>query len=252
MNHQTPVLDPVNSSSTKATVLHNPLSLSHRTPCRGRILQVDDEPLVRSVFAGWLRVQGYTHHHAASPTEAEALLDQMPFDVVLSDIQMPGNCRLEWVEQVLNRENPPAIILITGTPELETACRAANLPVAGYLLKPPQFSTLDATLQRVIRRQHRRSDFLSLSRDILRLMEARGMQDSTEEMMLVNKLALLAGCFSSRTPETENSGSANDLLWRAAIADTIAIIEKTKHSFRSKELGQLRTRLQQMLQGEAA
>jgi DNA-binding response OmpR family regulator len=214
---------------------------------RGRILQVDDDPMVRTVFYGWLKMHGYDHHHAASPAEAEQLLDHKSFDVVLSDIHMPGNCRLEWVEQVLGRENPPAIILITGTPELETACRAANLPVAGYLLKPAEFATLDATLQRVIQRQRRRADFLSLSGDILRLLGSHGMQNSAEETMLVEKLALLAGCFSSRTSETGPAGSSNDLLWRAAIGDTIAVIEKTKHSFRSKDLGELRQRLQQLL-----
>jgi DNA-binding NarL/FixJ family response regulator len=214
---------------------------------RGRVLQVDDDPMVRAVFHGWLKLHGYDHHHAASPSEAEELLNHNSFDVVLSDIHMPGNCRLEWVEQVLGRENPPAIILITGTPELETACRAANLPVAGYLLKPAEFSTLDATLQRVIQRQRRRLDFLSLSRDILRLLGSHGMQNSPEETMLVEKLGLLAGCFGSRASETDVAGSSNDLLWRAAIADTIAVIEKTKHSFRSKDLGELRHRLQQLL-----
>lgn len=217
------------------------------TPTRGRILQVDDDPLVCTVFSGWLRHHGYTYHFAASPTEADAVLARMTFDVVLSDIHMTGNRQLEWVEQVLERENPPAIILFTGTPELETACRAANLPVAGYFLKPADFTTLDATLQRVIRAQRRRADFLSLSRDILRLLGTHGMQDSPEETMLVNKLALLAGCFNSRSREMGGGGASNDLLWRAAIADTIAVIEKTKHSFRSRELGELRVRLRQLL-----
>jgi hypothetical protein len=39
---------------------------------------------------------------------------------------------------------------------------------------------------------------------------------------------------------------------RSAIADTISVLEKTKRSFRSKELGELRLRLQQMLASEAA
>lgn len=247
MNLAAPTLEQAACASVHTSVRVKHASLSGQTSNRGRILQVDDDPMVRTVFYGWLKLHDYAHHHAASPAEAEELLDSKSFDVVLSDIHMPGNCRLEWVEKVLGRENPPAIILITGTPELETACRAANLPVAGYLLKPAEFSTLDATLQRVIRRQRRRSDFLSLSRDILHLLGSHGMQNSAEETILVDKLALLAGCFSSRTPETGAGGSSNDFLWRAAIADTIAVIEKTKHSFRSKDLGELRQRLQQLL-----
>ncbi|HEY8995321.1 MAG TPA: response regulator [Lacunisphaera sp.] len=247
MNPAVPTLEQAESAPVRASVRVSPTLSAIHPSTRGRILQVDDDPIVRAVFHGWLKKHGYAHQHAASLDEAEALLNENPFDVVLSDIHMPGNYRLEWTEQLLARENAPAVILITGTPELETACRAANLPVAGYLLKPAEFATLDATLQGVIRRQRRRTDFLSLSRDILQLLGSHGMQHSTEENMLVDKLALLAGCFSSRTSGTGATGSSNDLLWRAAIADTIAVIEKTKHSFRSKDLGELRHRLQQLL-----
>jgi len=244
MNVPRPAVTPAGG----VTVLPSAHPRPGRVQTRGCILQVDDDPLVRAVFSGWLRLNDYEHHHAASPAEADALLEQRTFDLVLSDIHMPGNSRLEWVEQVLNRENPPAIILMTGQPEFETACRAANLPVAGYLTKPADFTTLDETLQRVICQQRRRTDFLSVSRDILRLLGASGMRDSAEEAMLVNKLALLAGCFGTRTTDAGGSAAAsNDLLWRAAIADTISVIEKTKHSFRSKDLGELRQRLQQLL-----
>lgn len=229
------------------TVLPSAHPRPGRAQSRGCILQVDDDPLVRTVFSGWLRLNDYEHHHAASPAEADALLDQRTFDLVLSDIHMPGNSRLEWVERVLNREDPPAIILMTGQPEFETACRAANLPVAGYLLKPADFTTLDDTLQRVIRQQRRRTDFLSLSRDILQLLGTHGLMDPAEEAQLVNKLALLAGCFNARGPETSGDTASHDLLWRSAIADTITVIEKTKHSFRSKDLGELRHRLEQLL-----
>jgi len=243
MNRVAPTLEPAGDAAVLPSVFPQP----GRAPTRGRILLVDDDPLVRTVFSGWLGLHDYEHHHAANPAGAEALLDRRPVELVLSDIHMPGNTRLEWVEQVLRREHPPAILLMTGQPEFETACRAANLPVAGYLVKPVDFSTLDATLQRIIHRQRRRADFLSLSGDIVRLLGSLGLQDSAKETMLVNKLALLAACFNSRRPEADDIGPAPDQLWRTAIADTIAVIEKTKHSFRSKDLGELRRRLQQLL-----
>ena len=216
---------------------------------RGRILHVDDDPMARMVFSGWMKHHNYDHHQAASPAEADALLAKTTVDIVISDIHMPGNCRLEWVEQLLARENPPAIILLTGKPELETACRAANLPVAGYLLKPPQLSTLDATLQHILQGQRRRTDFLTLSHDILRLLGTQGTEDLTEQTTLVNKLAQLAQCFNARNLDPGDDGSPNDVRWREALGDTIAVIEKTKHSFHSRELGQLRIRLQHLLTG---
>lgn len=243
MHLQAPALESAESPSATPFVGPPP----GRTPTRGCILHVDDDPMARMIFSGWLPHHGYAHHHAADPAEADALLSMVKVDLILSDIHMPGNRRLEWVEELLARADAPAVILLTGQPEFETACRAANLPVAGYLLKPADLASLDATLQRVLHAQRRRADFLSLSHDILRLLETRGLQGSAEENFLVSKLARLAGCFGSRPPDRTGGEAANYLLWRAAVTDTIAVIEGTRHSFRSRELGQLRVRLQDLL-----
>jgi len=243
-------MNPQRSSvKTVGNPLNSPSVSTSAAPARGRVLYVDDDDMARTVLAGWLRLNDYDHRNAASPVEADALLAQYVFDLVISDIHMPGNHRLEWVEQVLNRETPPAVILVTGSPNFETACRAANLPVAGYLLKPMQLASLDPILQRIINGQRQRADFLTLSHDILRLLGTQGTEDPTGQTTLVNKLAQLAQCFNARNLDPSGDGSPNDVRWRAALGDTIAVIEKTKHSFHSRELGQLRIRLQHLLTG---
>lgn len=54
------------------------------------------------------------------------------------------------------------------------------------------------------------------------------------------------------TRDYRSTPAENQAPWRAAILDAIAILEKTKHSFRSKELGQLRARLEQFLRQPGA
>ena len=54
------------------------------------ILIVDDEPIKRSVLADSLGEAGYRVAVAASPLEAEPILAEMDFDVVLTDLRMPG------------------------------------------------------------------------------------------------------------------------------------------------------------------
>lgn len=202
--------------------------------------------MARMIFAGWLKLHDYEHYTAASPAEADALLKETPVDLVLSDIHMPGNCRLEWVEQVMAGKNAPAIILITGTPEFETACRAANLWVAGYLIKPVILADLDALVQRALGERRRQTDSLVLSRDILRLLETCRRPLSRAEEALAEKLVLLAGCLGDSLRDRPG-GFPDDLSLRAVVMDTIAVIERTKHSFRSAELGKVRLRLQQVL-----
>lgn len=214
------------------------------TPDRGRILHVDDDPIATRVMTGWLTKQGYAVTTAASATEAEEILRTQEFDLIISDIHMPGNSRLEWTEVLCARPRPVPVILITANPALETACRAANLQVAGYLIKPPDWTALDAKLQHIIAHRRQRGDFVTLARQILGLIEQRGDTDSPHEAQLLQRLAALASSLAQ-------PAATSEIRWRAALQDTLAVIERTKHSFRSKELGQLRQRLVQFLVQEA-
>jgi CheY-like chemotaxis protein len=217
---------------------------------RGRILLVDDDPFTSLVMQNRLQAHGYAVTFVEGPAQAEEALARDGFDLILSDIHMPGNHRLEWTETLLARPSAAPIMLMTGNPEMETACRAANLPVAGYLIKPPDWTTLGDRIGRVIAARHRRTDFVGLAREILNLVEtSRG---GPHDGLLVQRLADLAASFlaesgrPARTALPENV-TAGDFRWRAALTETIAVIEKTRHSFRSKELGQLRQRLEKLL-----
>jgi CheY-like chemotaxis protein len=212
---------------------------------RLRILLVDDEPETGAPLEAWLQRRGYETTFAAGPAEADQAFERGEFDVVLSDIQMPGNMRLEWIERRLHAECPPPILLMTGSPELETAMRAANLPVAGYLLKPLDYDEAAAAIERLAADHRRRRELLALSQEVLRLVSLRpapppGSGDFPGDEL--QRLARQLADEAQRSPRATNHVAANE--WRAAIADAIAVLEKTKQSFKSKELGELRRRLQ--------
>jgi CheY-like chemotaxis protein len=215
------------------------------TTSRGRILHVDDDPLATRLMVAWLSQRGYTVTSATDASEADEILRTRDFDLIISDIHMPGNTRLEWTESLSARPRPIPVILITANPALETACRAANLQVAGYLIKPPDWTSLDAKLQTIIAHRRQRGDFVSLARQILRLVEQRGDNDSAQETLLLQRLASLASNLA------QPAATPNEAPWRTALEDTLAVIERTKHSFRSRELGQLRQRLEHFLTQQA-
>jgi CheY-like chemotaxis protein len=213
---------------------------------RGKLLLVDDDPMTGMVLGGWLRLKGYQTTFVATAAEADRLLATATFDLVLSDIRMPGNFHLEWVQQLLSNDTTPPVLLITGTPELETALRAANLPVAGYLLKPVDFTTLDDVIQRIVQEHRRRCEFISVIEDIIKMLSTPGNHAAEEEKHIVERLQHLSTGFRTRVGRVA-VGQVDTGAWRSAVTDSIAVIEKTKHSFRSKELGALRQRLQEML-----
>ncbi len=215
-----------------------------------RILLVDDEPEIGAALFAWLERQGYAVTFAEGPEQADALLAASEFDVVLSDIQMPGNFKLEWIARHLQAPCPPPVLLMTGNPELETAMRAANLPIAGYLLKPLFYEEVAATLERLADDHRRRRELLDLSNEVTRLLAAAKSTDADPLAGELHRLARQLAAEAQRSPrETKHADAGGQ--WRDAVAETIVVLEKTKHSFRSKELGELRRRLQQLVPAKA-
>lgn len=88
----------------------------------GRLLFVEDDPLVSAVVAPALRAAGFQVHEASNADEALRLLsDQGPFDIVFSDIIMPGEVTgLELAEHVKQRYPQTRIVLATGYTEHRT------------------------------------------------------------------------------------------------------------------------------------
>ncbi len=216
-----------------------------------RVLLVDDEPEIGAALFAWLERQGYDASFAEGPEQADALLAAREFDVVLSDIQMPGNFRLEWITRQLQAPCPPPVLLMTGNPELETAMRAANLPIAGYLLKPLFYDEVAATLERLARDHRRRRELLDLSHEVTRLLADAAPAASDPLADALHRLARQLAAEAQRSPrETKCADAAGP--WREAVAETIVVLEKTKHSFRSRELGELRRRLQQLVPAKPA
>lgn len=214
---------------------------------RVRVLLVDDEPTTGAPLEAWLRRSGFDVVFADGPAAADRALDTGTFDVVLSDVQMPGNFRLEWIERRLQGECPPPILLMTGSPELETAMRAANLPVAGYLLKPLYYDEAALTIQRLAADHSRRLELLELSRGVTHLLSSAATGATVDPLAReLRRLAEQLALEARRSPRDTSPVHATDS-WRDAITETIAVLEKTKHSFRSKELGELRRRLERLV-----
>ena len=212
-----------------------------------RVLLVDDEPATGTALEGWLKQRGFEVEFADSPTQADATLASTDFDVILSDIQMPGNFKLEWIARRLREECPPPILLMTGDPQLETAMRAANLPVAGYLLKPLFYEDTAALLERLAADHRRRRELLELSREVTRLVTVAPTDThATPLAQELHRLARELAAEARRSPR-ETIPTDQTAPWRDAVAETIGVLEKTKHSFRSKELGELRRRLQRLV-----
>ncbi len=115
-----------------------------------RILIVDDEPLFLKTTGELLRKDGYECVCAADAHTARDALAHGRFDLVLSDLNMPGNLRLEFLRDQRAAWPGIPLIVITGVPSLPTAVESLRLGIADYLLKPVSYRDLLASIRRVL------------------------------------------------------------------------------------------------------
>ena len=103
---------------------------------KGRVLVVDDVSEQRELFELILAEDGYAVTSASNGDEALTLLQDHSFDVVVSDIMMPGLTGIDLLRAIRERDLDLPVLLLTGSPNLESAARAVNEGALRYLLKP--------------------------------------------------------------------------------------------------------------------
>ena len=113
-----------------------------------RILIVDDEPEIRAFMSDALGVFGYEVDAAADADEAFTLAARTPFDLVLSDLRLPGLRGWDFVSRLRSVEPAPAIIMMTGSaPDNDDLRRVRDAGIT-VLHKPvplPQLQTAVST-----------------------------------------------------------------------------------------------------------
>lgn len=107
-----------------------------------RLLLADDEETFLRATIELLRDEGYACDGATDGFRALGLLAARRYDLLIADLEMPGNLQFELIEQVELIAPGMPVIVVTGYPTLGSAIRAVELPVVAYLVKPFDFSEL--------------------------------------------------------------------------------------------------------------
>ena len=115
--------------------------MSHKV----RLLLVDDEPIKRVVMEDQLREEGFVVDAYDNPLAANDALIKNNYDVVLTDIRMPGLDGISFLKKIKDRNPNQAVIVMTAFGTVETAIEAMKLGASDYLQKP--FSTEELILK---------------------------------------------------------------------------------------------------------
>ena len=107
------------------------------------ILIIDDEESIRQTFAIFLKAEGYQSVKTASTFEsALEALHQDDYDLIISDIVLPGRSGTDLLQEIRNSGTKCPVVMITGFPNLDSASKSIRYGAYDYISKPVNKETL--------------------------------------------------------------------------------------------------------------
>ncbi len=130
-----------------------------------RILSVDDEPHMLKLLERIISEKTPYHVTTTSNSlEVPSLLEQNSYDLILSDLKMPGLDGLDILRLVKEKERFEEVVMITAFGSLETAIEALSLGVFDYITKPFKKEQILFTINRAMRWQSMKREASEISK----------------------------------------------------------------------------------------
>ncbi|HKK21981.1 MAG TPA: sigma-54 dependent transcriptional regulator [candidate division Zixibacteria bacterium] len=116
------------------------------------ILIVDDEPKMTSLVCGQLEDAGHSVMTCTDPAQALELIDKHSFDIVITDLSMPGVSGMTILDKALEKDGTD-VIMMTAYGTVETAVEAMKKGAADYMIKPFPLDELEILVRRLVDKQ---------------------------------------------------------------------------------------------------
>ncbi len=156
---------------------------------KARILAVDDQRYFRELIEGLLDDEGYDVQTTASGEEALHLLERQDFDVVITDLVMPGIDGVELVRRIRERLPEQPVVMVTGVVDVNTAVDAMKQGATDYILKPFDRAALTGSIDRILQQCRLRDE------------HARLIEENLEFMGVLSLMERAHGLFSTLSVE---------------------------------------------------
>jgi DNA-binding NtrC family response regulator len=117
---------------------------------RMKILVVDDEEGARELFNTILSDEGYEVTLAVNGSEALSRIRGADYDLVVTDIKMPGMDGLQLLQEIRKAGSKVDVIMVTAYGEVESYLKAMSLGAAEYINKPIRIKELKRIVHKVL------------------------------------------------------------------------------------------------------
>lgn len=234
-----------------------------------KILIADDDETFLNSTADLLREKGYVCDCAPDADTVVSMLKAANYDLLITDKNMPGNPDLELIRDIAGIVEGMPVIVVTGFPSINSAIESVQLPVAAYLVKPIEFEELLQQIRtsiaqfKVYRIVSNARQRLKDWRNNLNKIEAT-MKDTSNNVSsvpvnaffeitiqnIVENLMDMKVLIEKITGNSDEESVCNIFdssrmsEIKVGLLESVDILQKTKSSFKSKKLGELREKLE--------
>lgn len=181
------------------------------------ILVVDDDPVIRRLLEQRLKKAQYTVDVAEDGYVAEKLMQQQRYDVVLTDLMMPGEIGgIEVLEIAKNIDINTEVVLITAHSSVDSAVEAMKKGAIDYLEKPINFDELFLRIDKIVSVRA----LMQNARDIHEAMDVTEQAASET----IQELEIMAAGLQQRLDLVENELRNTDVDPETRIAKALDVL----------------------------
>ena len=187
-------------------------------PARGSILIVDDEAKILNALASAVRGEGHEAVAVSNPREAQRLLSQRLFDVLVVDNLMPELSGLDLLRELVAATTPaerPQVVMMTAHATVESAIEAMRLGAFDYLQKPFEIDELLVVVNRALDHQRLRTEHTYLIHERDAEFNHYGIVGRSRTMLEVIHTAEVVARSKSTVLISGETGTGKEMVARA-------------------------------------
>lgn len=178
------------------------------------VLIVDDEKHTREGLQQAL-AENYDVSVAANADEAFNLIDAQPFDVIVTDLRMPGKSGLKVIDKALALPHRPAVLMMTAYGNIDTAVEAMKRGAVDFLTKPVNIERLEVLIQRALKTKTLEVEVQQLHERLDERFNVEGIIGTSPKLKaVIDKMKLVAASRATVLIEGE-SGTGKELIAQA-------------------------------------